>query len=172
MGKTVWRPAYIGLGSNLEQPLRQVEAAFKQLAELPETMLVARSQLYNSPPMGPQDQPDFVNAVAATLTTLDIKTLFQHLLAIEKRHGRERGETRWGPRTLDLDLLVYGDRQLTSESLVVPHPGIPARGFVLYPLAEISADLDIPGIGVVRDLLAAVRNQNTKVIATASEEEI
>ena len=94
MGKTVWRPAYIGLGSNLEQPLRQVEAAFKQLAELPETMLVARSQLYSSPPMGPKDQPDFVNAVAGTLTTLDIKTLFQHLLAIEKRHGRERGETR------------------------------------------------------------------------------
>ncbi len=172
MGKTVWMPAYIGLGSNLEQPRRQIETALDELGELPETRLIARSRLYSSPPLGPQDQPDFINAVAATLTTLDIETLFGHMLAIEQRHGRERGDTRWGPRTLDLDLLVYGDRQLTSESMEVPHPGIPARGFVLYPLAEISADLDIPGIGLVRDLLAGVRDQNTKVIATASEGEI
>ena len=145
-------PAYIGLGSNLEDPANQVRRAFDALAALPESRLVARSRLYRTPPMGPVAQGDFINAVAGLLTQLAPATLLAALRDIETSQGRARGE-RWGPRTLDLDLLVHGPHVIASGDLTVPHPGIAERAFVLAPLAEIAPGLVVPGMGVVDQLL-------------------
>jgi 2-amino-4-hydroxy-6-hydroxymethyldihydropteridine diphosphokinase len=145
--------AYIGLGSNLDDPAAQLTAAIEELAELPDTRLLARSSLYRSAPMGPQDQPDYVNAVAQIRTALEPGVLLDALQAIEQAHGRVRSQ-HWGPRTLDLDILLYGDAVIDTPRLKVPHPGIAERNFVLYPLAEIDGDHEIPGLGRVRSLLA------------------
>lgn len=142
-----WRPAYIGVGSNLNGPSAQVEAAFDLLAGLPQTRLIARSSLYRSAPFGGIEQPDFVNAVAALLTRLTARELFEGLQQIEKQRGRERGEARWGPRVLDLDLLVFSDDRILDEDLTVPHPGIAERNFVLLPLKEVAPGLTVPGLG-------------------------
>lgn len=142
-----WRPAYIGLGSNLHGPSGQVETAFDLLAALPQTRLIARSSLYRSAPFGGIEQPDFVNAVAALLTRLTARQLFEGLQKIERQRGRERGEARWGPRVLDLDLLVYSDDRILEPDLTVPHPGIAERNFVLLPLKEVAPGLTVPGIG-------------------------
>lgn len=141
-------PAYVGLGSNLSNPSEQVERAFEELALIPETELVARSSLYRSAPLGDIEQPDFVNAVAKLATFLDAFALLEHLQEIENLHGRVRG-VRWGPRVLDLDLLVYGDRRINTAMLTVPHPGIGERNFVLLPLREVEPDLQIPGLACV-----------------------
>ena len=162
---TIWVPAYVGLGSNQSEPRSQLTTALDELAVLPATRLIAHSQLYQSPPMGPPDQPDFVNAVAGLLTTLSAAELFDRLLQLEQGHGRIRNESRWGPRTLDLDLLVYGDTALETDTITVPHPGIPHRSFVLYPLAEIAPELAIPGMGSVRDLLEQVSDKDLRVIS-------
>jgi 2-amino-4-hydroxy-6-hydroxymethyldihydropteridine diphosphokinase len=146
---------YVGLGSNLDGPAAQVTRAFDELAALPDTRLMARSPLYMSPPMGPQDQPDFVNAVAALETGLAPQVLLQMLLAIEVRHGRHRDGSHWGPRSLDLDILLYGDLLLDTPALKLPHPGLHERAFVLYPLADIAPELSVPGLGPVHALLAA-----------------
>ncbi|MCB1745949.1 MAG: 2-amino-4-hydroxy-6-hydroxymethyldihydropteridine diphosphokinase [Gammaproteobacteria bacterium] len=150
------RRAFVGLGSNLDDPAGQVRRAFTALAALPGTSLAARSRLYRNPPMGPQDQPDYVNAVAALDTTFTAEALLDALQGVERAHGRVRDGTRWGPRTLDLDLLVYADAVIATAGLHVPHPGIAERAFVLVPLAEIAPRLDIPGLGAVADLLEAV----------------
>lgn len=148
------RRAWIGLGSNLGEPLLQIAAARRQLALLPQTQLVAFSRCYQSLPWGDPDQPDFINAVAAVDTTLRPQELLAELLAIEVRQGRERSAARRnGPRTLDLDLLLYADLELASPGLVLPHPRIAERPFVLLPLAEIAPDLVIPGVGPIRSLL-------------------
>ncbi|HWP94441.1 MAG TPA: 2-amino-4-hydroxy-6-hydroxymethyldihydropteridine diphosphokinase [Gammaproteobacteria bacterium] len=147
--------AYVGLGSNLADPPRQVRAALDELGGLPDTTLRAASALYENPPLGPLDQPDFVNAVARLETGLEPEALLARLRAIERAHGRIRGGDRWGPRTLDLDLLLYGDRLIDTPDLVVPHPGLHERPFVLYPLAEIAPDLVIPGRGPLSELLRA-----------------
>lgn len=133
--------------------MRQVGKAIVALQALPRTELVAQSSLYRSAPFGPVKQPDFVNAVAQLETELDAPGLFQHLQAIEQRHGRHRGE-RWGPRIIDLDLLVFADQVIDTEELNVPHPGIAGRNFVLLPLQEIVPDLIIPGLGKVADIAA------------------
>ncbi len=147
--------AYIGLGSNLQDPVDQVARALTALADLPETRCVARSALYASPPMGPQDQPDYINAVACLSTALAPRDLLASLQAIERAHGRVRNGTRWGPRTLDLDILLYGGRQIHEPGLSVPHPGIPERAFVVHPLAEIAPrDLVLPGHGPLALLLS------------------
>jgi 2-amino-4-hydroxy-6-hydroxymethyldihydropteridine diphosphokinase len=146
--------AFIGLGSNLDDPRRQVGRALEELAGLPETTLAAQSGLYRSAPMGPADQPAYINAVARLETRLAPEALLDALQAIEARHGRVRAGDRWGPRTLDLDILLYGDARIDSPRLRVPHPGLAARNFVLQPLAELAPDLDIPGLGPLRDLLA------------------
>jgi 2-amino-4-hydroxy-6-hydroxymethyldihydropteridine diphosphokinase len=147
--------AYIGLGSNLADPLAQVSGALEALEHLPRSRCVARSSLYTSPPMGPPDQPSYVNAVAGLATALSPEALLQALMAVEKAHGRVRDGTRWGPRTLDLDILAYGDLQMDTPELRIPHPGIPERAFVLYPLAEVApANLVLPGLGSVTALLA------------------
>lgn len=145
--------AYVGLGSNLENPQMQVQSAIDDLAGLPQTTLRSHSSCYRSAPMGPQDQPDFVNAVACLETTLLPEALLQGLQAIEQRHGRVRSQ-HWGPRTLDLDILLYGQDVIDTEQLKIPHPGIAQRNFVLYPLSEIDSRLDIPGVGKVQELLA------------------
>lgn len=147
--------AYIGLGSNLQEPRRQVASALKELSYLPYSRLVAKSSLYQSDPMGPADQPDYINAVAAIETNLTPLALLDALLAIERRHGRIRGATRWGPRTLDLDILTYGDQSIVEPRITVPHSGIAERAFVLLPLAEIAPDLHIPRKGTAAALAAA-----------------
>lgn len=145
--------AWIGLGSNLDGPVDQVRAGLDGLAALPRTTLARASTLYRNPPMGPPEQPDYINAVAELTTALTARELLRGLQAIEAQRGRERSGERWGPRPLDLDLLVYGDQQIAEPDLVVPHPGVPERVFVLYPLGELAPDLEIPGYERVAYLL-------------------
>jgi 2-amino-4-hydroxy-6-hydroxymethyldihydropteridine diphosphokinase len=152
----VWQPAYIGLGSNLSDPAAQVRQALDGLAGLPRTLRVAVSRLYGSRPMGPVAQPDFVNAVAGVLTQLSAVELLHELRAREARAGRSAVHEHWGPRVIDLDLLVFGRQLCATPELVLPHPGVVARNFVLYPLADIAPDLEVPGCGQVRELLARV----------------
>ena len=148
--------AYLGLGSNLDDPAAQVGQALAALARLPDSRLVAVSSLYRNPPMGPQDQPDYVNAVAALETRLAPRALLDAMQAIEREQGRDRRGQRWGPRTIDLDLLVYGEQVIAEHHLHVPHPGIAERAFVLVPLAEIAPEVVIPGLPPLATLLARV----------------
>lgn len=147
---------YIGIGSNLDDPLQQVQRAFDELDTIPRTKCLAHSSLYQSEPLVAggivQDQPDYINAVAKIETGLDPWTLLRELHHLEAVSGRVRSE-RWGPRTLDLDILLYDDREFESPELTVPHPGLYERNFVQYPLAEISPDLEIPGSGKIGGLL-------------------
>lgn len=129
--------------------------ALDALAVLPGSRLLAASGLYRNPPMGPQDQPEYVNAAALIGTELAPLDFLDQLQAIETAQGRVRGAQRWGARTLDLDLLLWGQESLDHPRLQVPHPGLHERAFVLYPLAEIDPDLWVPGRGALRDLLAA-----------------
>ena len=145
---------YIGLGSNLADPRSQVEDGLRALARLADTRLVRGSRLYRSAPWGRADQPEFVNAVAQIDTALTPHILLDELLAIERQAGRERDATRWGPRVLDLDILVYGDLILDTPGLHVPHPHLHERVFVLAPLCEIAPELQIPGKGRADALLA------------------
>jgi 2-amino-4-hydroxy-6-hydroxymethyldihydropteridine diphosphokinase len=159
--------AYIGLGSNLQQPIEQVKRALQQLAKIPHTSLLAASPLYRSVPLGPADQPDYINAVAALATRLSALELLDVLQAIEKQQGRVREGERWGPRTLDLDLLLYGDLQIQTERLTVPHPGLGERNFVLYPLYNIAGeDLLIPGLDTLGHLLQACPRQGLELLET------
>ena len=135
---------YIGLGSNLTLPEKQIQAAYASLARLPDTVLIKCSSLYKSQPMGPQDQPDYVNAVALIETALSPESLLQHTQLIENQQGRIRKASRWGPRTLDLDMLLFGLQRIDNEHLTVPHSGMKQREFVLYPLFEIAPDLILP----------------------------
>jgi 2-amino-4-hydroxy-6-hydroxymethyldihydropteridine diphosphokinase len=135
------------LGSNLQGPAGQLDSAFDLLAAIPETRLIKRSSLYRSAPFGGIEQPEFVNAAAALLTRLPAQQLLSELQAIEARRGRERDGVRWGPRILDLDLLVYADHAIDDAGLTVPHPGIAERNFVLLPLREVAPGLVITGLG-------------------------
>ena len=141
--------AYIGLGSNLNHPLKQIAAALTQIDEIDQTVLQNISSMYLSRPMGPQDQPPYVNAVAHIATQLTPYELLLHLNRIEIEHGRLRQGARWGPRTLDLDILVYGNLSFKDQALTIPHPGIKSREFVLYPLHEVNKNLMIPNLGLV-----------------------
>lgn len=146
--------AYIGIGSNLDDPVARVRQAFHALAEIPACRRVAHSPLYRTAPVGgPPDQPDYINAVAALDTTLAPKNLLAALQALEEARGRVRTE-RWGPRTLDLDLLLYDRRVSDDPALTLPHPRLHERAFVLYPLHDIAPDLDIPGRGPLVELMA------------------
>jgi len=147
--RRIWRPAYVGLGSNLENPARQIAAAFELLRGIPGTRLIACSSLYNTAPFGDVEQPDFVNAAAALLTCLEPLDLLAKFQEIERSQGRQPGGQRWGPRILDLDLLVYSDRVIKEPTLKVPHPGIAERNFVLLPLRELAPELVVPGLGRV-----------------------
>ena len=145
--------AYIGLGSNLESPVAQIKSARLAIGALANVEELVFSSLYASSPMGPQDQPDYVNAVMSVTTCMPPLDLLHALQAIELEHGRVRGVQRWGARTLDLDLLLYGDQQIDTEELTVPHKGIAERAFVLYPLFDCTQDLIIPGKGKLSDIL-------------------
>ncbi len=145
--------AYVGLGSNLDDPERQIIRALSELAKLPRTRFIKHSRLYQSAPLGPPAQPDYVNAVALLETGLSAKELLERLLEIEYRHGRIRSDEQWGPRTLDLDLLLYGEQHYADRHLTLPHPRLHERAFVLYPLAELDPELHIPGKGPLRELL-------------------
>ena len=147
-------PAYVALGSNLDDPAAQIEAAFVRLGGLPDTRLVLRSRLYRTRPLGPADQPDFINAAAGLLTRLGPRKLFEALQQLEMNQGRMPPVLRWGPRRIDLDLLLYGDERLDEPDLVIPHPGLTQRNFVLYPLQDIAAELRIRGYGRIGDLAA------------------
>ena len=155
-GRTAAVSAYIGIGANLGDPVAQVRGSFARLArEVPGTRLAGRSRLYRNPPMGPPDQPDYVNAVARLHTRLTPRELLHALQAIEQRCGRVRDGQRWGPRLLDLDLLLYGDRVLNEPGLAVPHPGVAERNFVVLPLQELAPGLEIPGCGPLAALARA-----------------
>jgi len=160
---SLWRPAYVAIGSNLNQPRVQVTEAFTRLEALPGTRSLQRSRLYQTRPMGPQDQPDFVNAVAGMLTQWSARDFLDALLAIEKTMGRNRQE-RWGPRVIDLDLIWLLGAAIDEPGLTVPHPGVSTRNFVLYPLADIAPTLAIPGHGNVSELLRTVGDDGMSVL--------
>lgn len=159
--------AYIGIGSNLDDPVSQVKDAFEDLDAIPDSILVARSSLYSSKPMGPEDQPDYVNAVVALDTLLSAESLLRELQNIEDLHGREHSGDRWGPRTLDLDLLMYGKKQINTDALTVPHAGMHERDFVLIPLAEIAGNISIPGRGQLSSLISQCESHSLKKLVTA-----
>jgi 2-amino-4-hydroxy-6-hydroxymethyldihydropteridine diphosphokinase len=152
----VWQPAYIGLGSNLNDPRTQVLNAVEKLRALRDTRVIALSKLYGSKPFGPVKQSDFVNAVVGLLTQLDAPTLLQEAKNIERALGRPEKYERWGPRIIDLDVLVYGREKRADPTLTIPHPGIVERNWVLYPLADIAPSLDIPGLGRVAELKGSI----------------
>ncbi len=145
--------AFIGLGGNLGDPISQIRAALIGLDQLPETRLIKASGFYRTPPWGNIDQADFVNAAAEIETSLPARQLLDALLQIETRAGRVRSEERWGPRLIDLDLLVYGDKSIDEENLHVPHPRMAERAFVIVPLAELDPMLRLPGHGLLAELL-------------------
>jgi 2-amino-4-hydroxy-6-hydroxymethyldihydropteridine diphosphokinase len=151
---------YIGVGSNLDDPIARVQAGLVALRRLPSSTVTACSSLYRTAPIGFTDQPAFVNAVAALDTRLAPATLLRELLEIERVAGRRRGAVRGGPRTLDLDLLLYGDLTMTSTDITIPHPRMHERAFVLVPLFEIASTLRIPGTGAVSTLLGRCETQS------------
>jgi 2-amino-4-hydroxy-6-hydroxymethyldihydropteridine diphosphokinase len=144
---------YIGLGSNLGKPLQQIESAILELQALAVGSTMDISPCYETKPVGPQDQPDFINAVVSFYTELDANVLLDQLFVIEDKHNRQRQNEQWGPRTLDLDLLLYGDEVIASERLTVPHPRMHERAFVLQPLLQIAPECQIPGRGLVSALI-------------------
>jgi 2-amino-4-hydroxy-6-hydroxymethyldihydropteridine diphosphokinase len=160
----LWRPAYVAIGSNLDEPEQRVREAFERIGKLPQTRLEARSRLYLSKPLGPQDQPDYVNAAAGVLTQRSARELLDSLLAIERTMGRIRGE-RWGPRIIDLDLIWMVGQPIAEAGLCVPHPAVSERNFVLYPLSDIAPTMTIPGVGRVADMTVRAGEQGLSVIA-------
>ncbi len=156
--------AYIGLGSNLANPVLQIKSARTAITRIAGVKELAFSSLYHSPPMGPQDQPDYVNAVMCVATDLSPTDLLHCLQRIENDQGRVRKTERWGARTLDLDVLIYGDQIIELPDLVVPHPGLAERAFVLYPLDEIAPHILVPGKGNIADLLAKCPMNGLKLL--------
>lgn len=147
---------YLALGSNLADPLHQVQSALHALAAIPDTTLVATSSLYRTPPYGPPDQPDFLNAAVALDTRLDAESLLNHTQRIELEQGRVRKEHRWGPRTLDLDIMLFGEQMLNTPRLTVPHYDMHNRAFMLLPLLEIAPELCLPDGRRLADILATL----------------
>ncbi len=157
---------YIGMGSNQGDSLNTLRLALLQLAALDGVTVAAVSRFYSSKPVGPQNQPDYVNAVAALDTLLDAQTLLQGLFAVERAHGRLRDPgLRWGPRTLDLDLLLYGDSVIDAPNLSVPHPQMTRRAFVIYPLHDIAPELVLPDGSQVNQLRAELAGDDLRVCA-------
>jgi 2-amino-4-hydroxy-6-hydroxymethyldihydropteridine diphosphokinase len=156
--------AFVGIGSNLDDPRSHVLNALRELDELPHTRVVSRSSLYRTAPLGHAAQPDFINAVARLETGLPAERLLAELQEIEARHGRERSFPN-APRTLDLDVLLFGNVQMRTAGLQIPHPRMHERAFVLQPLLEILPEAAIPGLGPARLLLPGLKNQKTERIA-------
>jgi len=154
-----WLPAYVGIGSNLDGPAAQVQRALHALGGIPGTTLVKSSPLYRTKPFGAVVQPAFVNAVAGLLTRRSPEELLTDLRALERSLGREPPRERWGPRVIDLDLLVVGREVRATAELTLPHAGIAERDFVLFPLADVAPELDVPGLGRVARLRDAVADR-------------
>jgi 2-amino-4-hydroxy-6-hydroxymethyldihydropteridine diphosphokinase len=157
---SVWQPVYIGIGSNVDDPSAQVRRAIAKVGELAASRICAVSPLYGSRPFGPIAQPDFVNAVVGALTQLESRKLLAELQAIEIALGRPTRHQKWGPRVIDLDLLIYGREHSSGGNLVLPHPGIAERNFVLLPFADIAPDVEVPGLGRVGELAARITHQD------------
>ena len=155
--------AYIGIGSNLGKPAQQIHQAIDALATIEQSAIVALSSLYFSRPMGPQDQPDYMNAVAALDTSLSPIALLDALQAIENQAGRIRKENRWGPRVLDLDIILFGNQVINHERLTVPHYGMKEREFVLLPLQEIAAELILPDGSHIAALCQQIPTNGLKI---------
>lgn len=145
---------YLALGSNLADPLHQIDAALSALDALPETQRVATSPFYRTPPYGPPDQPDYLNAAVALETTLTAEALLDQTQRIEREHGRVRKAERWGPRTLDIDIMLFGTASLNSDRLIVPHYDLLNRAFMLVPLLAIAPNLHLPDGRTLQPLLA------------------
>jgi 2-amino-4-hydroxy-6-hydroxymethyldihydropteridine diphosphokinase len=156
--------AFIGLGSNMNSPRQQITTAIQSLGEIQSTQMISASSLYESKPVGPQDQGDYINAVVKLETDLVAIALLDSLQAIENDHGRERKQ-HWGPRTLDLDILLFGDQVIHNDRLTIPHAEICNRPFVLVPLAEINPDCVIPEKGLVTDLVSKVDQAGLTVMS-------
>ena len=156
--------SYIGIGSNQAQPIEQAKQAITALSNIKDTQLLMCSSLYRSAPMGPQDQPDYINAVAKLETTLSALELLDALQVIEQEQGRERKALRWGPRTLDLDILLYANEEIENDRLTIPHYGMKDREFVLYPLFEIAPTLQMPnGTSLIEILKHCDKNGLTAI---------
>ena len=155
---------YIAIGSNLDYPVHQVKSAIKELYKLPKSHVTAVSSLYQSPPIDQCDQPDYINAVIELETCLPAHDLLTELERIEFEHGRTRTTRRWGPRTLDLDLILFDDLSINTPRLIVPHPEFHKRDFVLMPLYEIAASLVLPSGKKLRDLIAELPEKNLTII--------
>ena len=151
--------AYIGLGSNMNSPVKQIKSAITSIEEIISTKIIGMSSLYKSKPVGPQNQDDYINAVIKIETKLVPYQLLECLHDIEEKHGRIRNE-HWGPRILDLDSLIFGNEIMVDEKLTIPHPEIENRSFVLAPLIEIDPDCIIPKKGLASDLLATIGKDN------------
>jgi len=158
---------YIGIGSNLDNPVAQVLEAVEELEMIPDTILAERSTLYSARPMGPADQPDYVNAVVAMDTLLSADELHKALIKIEDLQGRVREGEKWGPRIIDLDLLLYGNSTIDTATLTVPHPGMHERDFVIIPLEEVAGNLKIPGRGNLYSLINKCKSHSLKKLITA-----
>lgn len=163
MSRPHWWPAYVGVGGNLDNPEDQVRKAISALRELPDTILVSESGLYRSAPLGPAEQPDFVNAVVGLLTRIPARELLERLFAIERKLGRRRSDQKWGARTIDLDLLAYAGQVIDKDGLKLPHPGIAGRNFVLLPWQEIAPTYCVPGLGEIARLAAAISTSEPQI---------
>jgi len=160
-----WTPAYVAIGSNLDDPQTQVLRTFDALSKVTGSKLIACSRLFRTRPLGPQDQPDFVNAAAGMLTTLSAREFLFELQQIERALGKQTPTQRWGARRIDLDLIAFGEQRHDEPDLQVPHPGVSSRNFVLYPLLDIAPELSIPGRGRVRELARHVSGDGIAPLA-------
>lgn len=151
--------AYIALGSNQASPLEQVSSALDALAAIPQSRMVATSSFYRTPPLGPQDQPDYLNAAVVLDTDLSAEALLDHIQRIELEHGRVRKEERWGPRTLDLDIMLFGNEVIHTDRLTVPHYDMKNRAFMLVPLLEIAPECRFPDGRSVAEILARLSQE-------------
>lgn len=161
-------PVYIGLGSNLEDPSRQIRQALEQLNKLPQSRLCSLSRVYQSSPLGPENQPDYLNAVALISTSLPPEKLLTCLQSIEQRQHRVR-TVHWGPRTIDLDILLFGNKQIHTDRLTIPHPQMYQRNFVLIPMFDINPDLTLPNGKPLRDLVNESDRKGLKPIGEPYE---
>ncbi|NOQ69634.1 MAG: 2-amino-4-hydroxy-6-hydroxymethyldihydropteridine diphosphokinase [Gammaproteobacteria bacterium] len=161
------RAVYIGLGSNIEQPYSQIKKAISALNDLPETEVLTDSGYYISKPMGPEDQPDYVNAVVEIETALDAAELLKNCQRIEQQQGRIKTR-HWGERTIDLDILLYVDQQILTDDLTLPHPGIWQRDFVYIPLLKLNPEIEIPGKGMLNAIVESTVESVTDVISDFS----
>ena len=161
--KIHWKISYVGLGSNQDDPIKQIDNALVNIGKIERTHLIKKSSFYETEPVGSIEQPNFINAVVALLTLLDPYELLIKLQQIEKIQKRERGSIRWGPRTIDLDILFYSNMVTNDDKLTLPHPEIQNRDFVLFPLSEIAPELMVSEYLNVVDLLEMEKPQNLSV---------